>query len=257
MDKQNEMKSGEHRNMYPDKYNKETFIEELKTSDPDKMSWMMLNYLVQKMAENVQNDGESSRYSGARYSDSRYERGNRGYARRLEHNERGMGGYPGNREDNSDYDYERYSGRDDSSYRSRRRSRYASEERIHEAKERIGQVVGRELDDEEIKCLIIKEAASLIKKISECEDYEALKEFNELCMAMKGYAENLPEELEEQAKEEAISGYARMFLDGHSYRSRRLGDNDREWRGERRLPIIEIEEFGRRGRRRNSMGRFV
>ena len=260
MDKQNEMKSGEHREMYPEKYNKETFIEELKSSDPDKMSWLMLNYLVQKMADGVQNDGEATHYSGGRYSDSRSQgmdnSSRRGYARRLEYNERGLGGYPANREYNPDYDYDRDSGRE-SSYRSRRRSRYASEDKMHEAKERIGEIVGHELDDEEIKCLIIKEAASLIKKISECEDYEALKEFNELCMAMKGYSENLPEELEEQAKEEAISGYARMFLGGHSYRSNReLGYNDRSRRGDRMLPIVEVEEYGRRGRSRDSMGRF-
>lgn len=263
MDKQHEMKAGSlsNNNMLPERYDNETFIEELKKSnDPDKMSWMMLNFLIQKMAEDIQDGGESGRYSDARYSDSRSQGMNnssrRGYARRLEYNERGMGGYPANREYNSDYGYDHESGMD-SSFRSRRRSRYASEDRIHEAKERIGQVVGHELDDEEIKCLIIKEAASLIKKISECEDYEALKEFNELCMAMKGYSENLPEELEEQAKEEAISGYARMFLERHSYRSRRIGYDERERRGERRLPVIEIEEFGRRGRRRDSMGRFI
>ena len=63
--------------------------------------------------------------------------------------------------------------------------------------------------------------------------------------------------LEEQAKEEAISGYARMFLGGHSYRSNReLGYNDRSRRRDRMLPIVEVEEYGRRGRSRDSMGRF-
>ncbi|MGN0872704.1 MAG: hypothetical protein ACI4UV_16085 [Victivallales bacterium] len=83
-----------------------------------------------------------------------------------------------------------------------------------------------------------------------------MKEFNELCMAMTGYSENQPEELEEQAREEAISDYARMFLGGHSYRSRRLGHEDRERREDRMLPIVEVEKYGRRSRSRDSMGRF-
>ena len=259
MDKTDEMKSQKTHEMYPEKYNKETFIEELKSSDPDKMSWLMLNYLVQKMADGVHNDGEAAHYSGGRYSDSRSlgmeNSSRRGYARRLEYNERGLGGYPANLRYNPDYDYDRDSGRD-SSYRSRRRSRYSSEDRIHEAKERIGEVLGHELDDEEIKSLIVKEAASLIKKISECEPYEAMKEFEELCMVMKGYSENHPEELEEQAKQEAISGYARMFLGGHSYRSRSIDFEDREKRKANMLPVIEIEEYDRRGRSRDAMGRY-
>ena len=47
MDKQAEMmKSGEREN-YPERYDKEAFIEELKKSEsPDKMSWVMLSYIV-------------------------------------------------------------------------------------------------------------------------------------------------------------------------------------------------------------------
>ena len=73
---------------------------------------------------------------------------------------------------------------------------------------------------------------------------------------MKGYSENHPEELEEQAKQEAISGYARMFLGGHSYHSRSIDFEDREKRKANMLPVIEIEEYGRRGRSRDAMGRY-
>ena len=195
MDKTDEMKSQKTHEMYPEKYSKETFIEELKSSDPDKMSWLMLNYLVQKMAETVQHDGESTRYSGARYSDSMHDMSeNEHHENKMMHHEN--------------------KGNHDSSYRMRNYSRYSYDEEICKAKERIGEAIGHNLDDEEIKCMIVKEAASLIKKISECKPYEAMKEFEELCMAMKGYSENHPEELEEQAKQEAISGYARMLRPG-------------------------------------------
>ena len=241
MDKIDEMKSQKTHEMYPEKYSKETFIEELKSSNPDKMSWLMLNYLVQKMAETVQHDEKSTRYSGASYSDSMHD-----YVKNDKHHD-SKGEYAHESERIPELD---------SSYRMRNYYRYGSEERIHEAKEKIGEAIGYELDDEEIKCLIVKEAASLIKKISECEPYEAIKEFNELCMAMKGYSENQPEELEEQAKQEAISGYARMFLGGHSYRSRSIDFEDREKRKANMLPVIEIEEYGRRGRSRDAMGRY-
>lgn len=237
MDKTDEMKSQKTHEMYPEKYSKETFIEELKSSDPDKMSWLMLNYLVQKMAETVQHDGESTRYSGARYSDSMHDMSeNEHHENKMMHHEN--------------------KGNHDSSYRMRNYSRYSYDEEICKAKERIGEAIGHNLDDEEIKCMIVKEAASLIKKISECKPYEAMKEFEELCMAMKGYSENHPEELEEQAKQEAISGYARMFLGGHSYRSRSIDFEDREKRKANMLPVIEIEEYGRRGRSRDAMGRY-
>ena len=56
---------------------------------------------------------------------------------------------------------------------------------------------------------------------------------------------------------ESLSSYARMFLGGRSYRSNReLGYNDRSRRRDRMLPIVEVEEYGRRGRSRDSMGRF-
>ena len=157
----------------------------------------------------------------------------------------------------------------------RRYTRYAGDERICEAKEQIGEKVGHELSDDEIKCLIVTEAASLIKKLAQCEDYGAVKEFTELEMAMKGLTDNIPEEVEYQAKVDAISTYARMFGESgddvrnrayRSYSSSPSRSYDYEERehfrnGERdgrrsELPRIEIDEFGRRGRSRDSMGRF-
>ena len=220
METEEKKKSGEHETMYPEKYEKDKFLEELRKSDPEKMSWMMLNYLVQKMSDAVKSGDESEAY-GARYSDSRY----------REHNTEDM--------KHDGHMRERYSGM---------KMRYSSE--ANEAKERIGEMIGHELDEGEIKCLIIKEASSLIKKLSESEDYGAVKEFNELCMVMKAYSNMLPEDVEERAKEEAISGYSRMFSERHSYRSRI------ESRSERMLPVVEVDEFGRRGRMRDSMGRY-
>ena len=264
MDKQAEMmKSGEREN-YPERYDKEAFIEELKKSEsPDKMSWVMLSYIVQNMADEVMRRGErgeSSRYSGAHYTDSRFRR------------DSGRYGYDGYDEDGTYYDGAHM-------YRAgvgmRRYTRYAGDERICEAKEQIGKKVGHELSDDEIKCLIVTEAASLIKKLAQCEDYGAVKEFTELEMAMKGLTDNIPEEVEYQAKVDAISTYARMFgesgddVRNRAYRSyssspaRRYDYEDRErfHSGEREgrrseLPRVEIGEFGRRGRSRDSMGRF-
>lgn len=247
MDKQHEMRAGTQGNMFPEKYDKETFIEELKKStDPDKMSWMMLNFLVQKMADDMQVNGETSRYSGAMYSDSGMKSVRRGYNRRFEH-EYESGDYP---ERGGSYRHQSYG-----------YARHSSDQQLDEAKEKIGEALGRRLDENELKCLIVKEAASLIKKLSECEDYEALKEFNELCLAMKGYAYALPEELEIQAKHEAIEGYARMFVGERAFRERdSIGYDGLERKGERggewRLPTVEVDEFGRRGRHRDSMGRF-
>lgn len=217
--KTEEKRTGEYEDMYPEKYEKDKFLEELRKSEPEKMSWMMLNYLVQKMSEAAKN-GDESEFYGARYSDARY----------REHGMEGM---------NRGMINERYS---------RMRMRYAS--KANEAKKRIGEIIGHELDEGEIKCLIIKEASSLIKKLTESEDYGAVKEFNELCMAMKAYSNMLPEDVEERAKEEAISGYSRMFSERHSYRSRI------DSRSERMLPVVEVDEFGRRGRMRDSMGRY-
>lgn len=154
-------------------------------------------------------------------------------------------------------------------YRSYARENSAEqEEYLCKVKERLGEIIGQSLSESDIKCLICREAGNLINKICKDESYDAVKEFTELCMAMKGYTQMLPEELEMQAKEEAISKYAEMleYSEGNrrAFRSRVMDDGDyagrrrmegRDFRDHRgMLPTVEIAEFGRRGR--DSMGRF-
>lgn len=238
----------------PEKFrNKEKFLEELRKSDnPEQMSWMMVNYLVDKvqqnMSENMPEDDQryghtwDSRYagggrsmpmrSGARYSDNSMRYGHGGYSRRS---------------------YDR------------------SGERLDQYKEQLGELMGQSLTEEDIKCLIVKEAASMIKRICKDEPFEAMKEFTELCIGMKAYAGMMPEDLEEQAKEEAIGKYVEMFSrygGDHSYRMRsRLMQDDEGYpvrrvrlddmeRSRHRLPMVEVDEFNFRGRSRDSMGRF-
>ena len=146
-----------------------------------------------------------------------------------------------------------------------------SDEEMDSAKERLGMMLGRTLSEDDIKCLICKEAASIIKRICKDESFEAMKEFSELCIAMKAYSELLPEDLEIQAKEEAISKYMEMFSHreryGHSsFRMHLMREDDYEpirrvrledmERRHEQLPLIEVDEFSYRNRSRDSMGRF-
>ena len=95
-----------------------------------------------------------------------------------------------------------------------RRMRFSRD--TEQEKESIGRYIGRSMSNEDIKDLVIKEASSVIKKISEDKVFEALKEFCELSMAMHAYCENVPEDIKHQASEEAIEGYERMFEDGRN-----------------------------------------
>lgn len=246
----------------PEKYrDKETFLSELRNADPEKMNWMMLNFLVQKMYDGVQGEPEwqsenelrqnRNRYAGGIYNAGRY-RDNSGDGRMIH-----------------SYDLGRRMTGVGQSYRSYARESGADqEEYLCKVKERLGEIIGQSLSESDIKCLICREAGNLINKICKDESYDAVKEFTELCMAMKGYTQMLPEELEMQAKEEAISKYAEMleYSEGNrrAFRSRVMDDGDyagrrrmegRDFRDHRgMLPTVEIAEFGRRGR--DSMGRF-
>ena len=75
----------------------------------------------------------------------------------------------------------------------------------------------------------IKEASEFIAAASKEDEYEMFKEFCELCVIMKGFAEFVPAELEEQACEKALAYYAKKaehmrysnpLLDEYSRRSR-------------------------------------
>lgn len=257
-DKINEKELKEMLDKMPEKYrDKETFLSDLRSADPDKMNWMMLNYLVQKMYDNVQGEPEwqsendlqqrRNRYSGGvPYNGGSYRDNSSRYSpvRRMS----GVGQV-----------YRNYSGE----------SMEEREESICRAKERLGEIVGQTLNESDIKCLICREAGNLINKICKDETFNALKEFNELCIAMKGYAQMLPEELETRAKEEAISKYAEMLEysggNRNAFRASVMYDGDfadgrridgRGFREHHRgaIPTVEIAEFGRRGR--DSMGRY-
>ena len=87
----------------------------------------------------------------------------------------------------------------------------------------------------------------------------------------KNMKEHIPEEPEEQTKEEAAGKYidifskdggehncrmrSRLMQDDDGYPMRRVRLDDME-RSRHRLPMVEVDEFNFRGRSRDSMGRF-
>lgn len=228
---------------------KESLIRELENAEPEKMNWLMLNFLVQKMYDGVQGgkpDWQSERD---------LERKRNLYAGGFHHMPE-QSGYRG-------YSYGRRETGVGQVYAAR-------EHVIEKSKEHIARVIGHSLTDEDLKCLICKEAASLIKKICKDEAYDAYKEFTELCIGMMAYSEcMLSEDMEEAAKEDALRKYAAMLnesQDQHEFRSRVMTDGDyagrrhregRDFRDHRgTLPRIEVDDFNFRGRSRDSMGRF-
>jgi hypothetical protein len=244
---------------------KEAFLAELrKAEDPEQMDWIMANFLLGKAKEKMHHatsDGDDQRYGHT--WDSRYSLsdGRDFHGARYSDNG-GMGGIDSYRSSMHPFT-------------SGRSARF-SKESMEEAKEYLGKTLGRSISEDDLKCLIMKEAASVIKRLCKDEPFEAVKEFTEMCIAMKGYAETLPVELEEQAKEEAIGKYMEMFSHreryGHSSFRARLIHDDGEYHepvrrvrlddmgmGRNRqfqLPTVEVDEFNFRGRSRDSMGRY-
>ena len=108
-----------------------------------------------------------------------------------------------------------------------KRMRYSHE--LEGEKEEVAMQLAREFGREELLDKAIKEASELIKCASENKTYEVLREFSELCIVVKAFAEFVPEDLEEQACEEALDYYAR-----------KAGRSDEN----------PLEEYARRGRRR-------
>lgn len=108
-----------------------------------------------------------------------------------------------------------------------KRMRFSRE--MEDDKEEIASMLAREYGREELLDKAIKEASELIKCASENKEYEVLREFSELCIVVKAFAEFLPEDLEEQACEEAVEYY-----------ERKVGRSDDN----------PLEEYARRGRRR-------
>lgn len=244
------MEMNKHKNM---EHEKEAFLAELKKAEtPEQMSWLMANFLMDK----VQTEMHKHQPGSGEKDDQRY--GHTWDSRYASPYGRGFNGAM-------------YS--DNSSRRSRKGESPSSfsKEEMDSAKERLGMMLGRTLSEDDIKCLICKEAASVIKRICKDEAFEAMKEFSELCIAMKAYSELLPEDFEIQAKEEAIGKYMEMFSHreryGHSsFRMRLMREDDYEpirrvrledmERSHERLPLIEVDEFSYRNRSRDSMGRF-
>lgn len=229
---------------------KESLIRELQNAEPEKMNWLMLNFLVQKMYDNVQSNPEWQSERDIQEKQNRY-----------------GGRYWDNSMRSNSYDMRRRLTAMGNSYRGYSRS--ADSDYLREAKEKIASAIGHSLTDEDLKCLICREAGNMINKICKDDAYDAYKEFCELTMAMCAYSENmLPEDMELAAKEDAIAKYAEMFTqsDGNrrEFRSRIMSDGDyagrrqlegrdfREHRG--LLPTVSIADYSRRGR--DSMGRF-
>lgn len=234
---------------------KEALIRELEHAEPEKMNWLMLNFLVQKMYDGV-HDGNPDWQSERDIQEKR----NR-YSGGYHHRERMPEHYA-----NRGYSY----GRRETGVGQVYSAREHSGGSVEHAKESIAKVIGHSLTDEDLKCLICKEAASLIKRICKDEAYDAYKEFTELCIGMMAYSEcMLSEEMEEAAKEDAIRKYAYMVneaKDHHEFRSRMMTDGDYATRRQREgydyrdhrgsLPVIDIDDHSYRGRSRDSMGRY-
>ena len=80
---------------------------------------------------------------------------------------------------------------------------------IESVKEGVGAKLAEAYDQEWLIEKAIKEAGEFVKAAADRDDYEMFKEFAELCILMKGVAEFIPEELEEQACEKALEYYAK------------------------------------------------
>ena len=104
------------------------------------------------------------------------------------------------------YSYSRYSGQPRTASGRFRRMRFSHE--MEREKEELAPMLAHSFGYDELKDKAIKEASEIIKAATECDEYAMLKEFAELCIVMKAFAEILPEGMEEAAVEEAIEYYS-------------------------------------------------
>lgn len=88
-----------------------------------------------------------------------------------------------------------------------RRMRYGHD--CESVKERIGGELAESHGKEWLIEKATKEAGEFIKAAADRDEYQMFREFAELCIVMKGVAEFLPEELEEQACEKALEYYSK------------------------------------------------
>jgi hypothetical protein len=96
-------------------------------------------------------------------------------------------------------------------------------------KERIGAELAENHGKEWLIDKAVKEAGEFVKAAADGDEYQMFREFCELCIVMKGVAEFIPAELEEQACEKALEYYAKKaesvrysnpLLDEYSRRNR-------------------------------------
>ena len=106
-------------------------------------------------------------------------------------------------------EHERYRGQPRTSSGRFKRMRYSHERDCEMDKEEIGSMLAHTHGREWMIEKAIKEASEFIAAASKEDEYEMFKEFCELCVIMKGFAEFVPAELEEQACEKALSYYAK------------------------------------------------
>lgn len=76
-------------------------------------------------------------------------------------------------------------------------------------KERVGAELAQSHDMEWLIEKAVKEAGEFVKAAADRDEYQMFREFAELCIVMKGVAEYIPAELEEQACEKALEYYSK------------------------------------------------
>ena len=82
-------------------------------------------------------------------------------------------------------------------------------------KEEVGSMLAENFDKDWLLEKAVKEAGEFITAVAKEDEYEMFKEFCELCVLMKGVGEFVPEELEEQACDQAITDYAKKANSRH------------------------------------------
>lgn len=121
-------------------------------------------------------------------------------------------------EDYMDEARARYRGQPRTSSGRFKRVRYSHDEDCR--KEDIGEALAEMFGYDYLVEKAIKEASELVTAAAQGKNYEMTKEFSELCIIMKGLASLMPEEVEEEACEEAADYYEKK-LKGHD----RHGEN--------------------------------
>lgn len=125
--------------------------------------------------------------------------------------------------------YSRYRGQPRTASGRFKRVSFGHENPCEMEKEEIGAALAHSHGQEWLVEKAIEEASEFIKAATKRDEYEMFKEFCELCVLMKGVAELIPEDLEEQACAKALEYYSKKaemmrysnpLLDEYSRRNR-------------------------------------